>query len=154
VILLSLKRQYNEFTYKKGVTQNPRDADQGIRRSTRTIKKHLGDHTRKTESHQTKRYISSKDTNMPKIMKSASSIEKQRLDILPNPKKANPTVTKSHQDSHSNYSKASAKASFWGSPDISSGIENLFEVMGLYNKSKTLIISMHLCSIKNIIQIS
>jgi hypothetical protein len=48
----------------------------------------------------------------------------------------------------------SAKASFWGSPDISSGIEKLFEVMGLYNKSKNLIISMNLCSIKNIIQLS
>jgi hypothetical protein len=72
------------------------------------------------------------------------------LDILPNPKKVNPTVTKSHEDSHSNNSKLSAKASFWGSPDMSSG----FEVMGLYNKPKTLIISMNLCSIKNLIQIS
>jgi hypothetical protein len=91
---------------------------------------------------------------MPKIIKSASSIEKQWLDILPNPKKPNPTVTKSHEDSHSNNSKASAKASFWCSPDMSSGIEKLFEVMGLYNKSKTLIISMNLCSIKIIIQLS
>jgi hypothetical protein len=138
---------------KREVTQNPRDSDQGLR-SARTNKKQSGDHTRKTEGHQTKRSISYKDTKMPKVIKSASSIEKQRLDILPNPKKANPKVTKSHQDSHSNNSKASAKASFWGSPDISSGIEKLFEVMGLYNKSKTLIISMNLCSIKNIIQLS
>jgi hypothetical protein len=85
---------------------------------------------------------------MPKIIKSTSSIEKQRMDILPNPKKANPTVTRSHEDSHSNNSKASAKASFWSSPDISSGFEKLFEVMGLYNKSKTLVVSMNLCSIK------
>jgi hypothetical protein len=91
---------------------------------------------------------------MPKIIKSTSSIEKQRLDILPNPKKDNPTVTKSHQDSHSNNSKSLVKASFWGSPDISPGIEKLFEVMGLYNKSKTVIISMNLCSIKNVIQLS
>jgi hypothetical protein len=90
---------------KRGVTQNPRDTDQGIRRSTRTNKKQLVDHTRKSEVHQTKRSISSKDTKMPKIIKSASSIEKQKLDILPNPKKANSTVTKSHQDSHSNNSK-------------------------------------------------
>jgi BRCT domain type II-containing protein len=116
---------------KRGVIQNSRDTDQGLRRSTRTIKKQPGDHARKTEDHQTKRSISSRHTKMPKIIKSASSIEKQRMDILPNPKKANPTVTKSHEDSHSNNSKASAKASFWGSPDISSGIENLFEVMGL-----------------------
>jgi hypothetical protein len=64
------------------------------------------------------------------------------------------TVTESHEDSHSNNSKLSVKASFWGSPDISSGIEKLFEVMGLYDKSKTLIISMNLCSIKNMIQLS
>jgi hypothetical protein len=88
---------------------------------------------------------------MPKIIKSASSVEEQKLDILPNPKKVNPTVTKCHDNSHSNNSKLSVEASFWGSPDISSGIEKLFEVMGLYDKSKTLIISMNLCSIKNII---
>jgi hypothetical protein len=69
---------------------------------------------------------------MPKIIKSAASIEEQKLDILPNPKKGNPTVTKSHEDSHSNSSKLSVKASFWGSPDMSSGIEKRFEVMGLY----------------------
>ena len=63
---------------------------------------------------------------MPKIIKSASSIEKQSLDILPNPKKTSPKVTKSHEDSHSNKSKASAKTSFWGSPDISLGIEKPF----------------------------
>jgi hypothetical protein len=91
---------------------------------------------------------------MPKIINSTSSIEKQKLNILPNPKKDIPTVTKSHQDSHSNKSKSSAKTSIWGSPDMSSGTEKLFEVMGLYNKSKTLIISMNLCSIKNIIQLS
>ena len=139
---------------KRGVTQNPRDADQGLRRSTRISKKQPGDHARKPQGRQTKRSMSSKDTKMPKIIKSASSIEEQKLDILPNPKKVNPTVTKSHDDSHSNNSKSSVKASFWGSPDISSGIEKLFEVMGLYNKSKTLIISMNLCSIKNMIQLS
>jgi hypothetical protein len=77
---------------KRGVTQNPRDADQGLRRSA--SKKQPGDHARKPEGCQTKRSISSKDTKMPKIIKSASSIEEQKLDILPNP-----TVTKSHEDS-------------------------------------------------------
>jgi hypothetical protein len=91
---------------------------------------------------------------MPKIIKSAPSIEEQKLDLLPKPKKVNPMVTKSHEDNHSNKSKSSSKASFWGSPVISSRIAKLFEVMGLYNKSKTLIISMNLCSIKNMIQLS
>jgi hypothetical protein len=104
--------------------------DQGIRRSTRINKKQPGDHARKTEDRQTKRSISSKDTKMPKIIKSTSSSEKQRLDILPNPKKPNPTVTKSHEDSHSNNSKASAKVSFWGSPDMSSGIESFLKSWG------------------------
>jgi hypothetical protein len=97
---------------KRGVTQNQKDLDQGLRRSTRINKKQPDDHARKTEDRQTKRPISSRNTKMPKIIKSTSSIEKQRLDILPNPKKDNPTVTKSHQDSHSNNSKLSAKASF------------------------------------------
>jgi hypothetical protein len=89
---------------------------------------------------------------MPKIIKSASSIEEQKVDILPNPKKVNATVTNRHEDSHSNNSKSSSTASFWGSPDISSGIEKPFEVMGLNNKSESLIISINLCSIKNMIQ--
>jgi hypothetical protein len=101
---------------KRGVTQNPKDVDQVLRRSTRINKKQPVDHSRKKEDHQTKRSISSRDTKMPKSIKSASSIEKQRLDILPNPMKANPTVTKSLEDSHSNNSKLSVKASFWGSP--------------------------------------
>jgi hypothetical protein len=139
---------------KWGATQNPRDAIQGLRRSARITKKQPGDHARKQQGRQTKRFISSRDTKMPKIIKSASSIEEQKLDILPNPKKVNPTVTKNHEDSHSNNSKSSVKASFLGFPDISSGIEKLFEVMGLFNKSKTLIISMNLFNIKNIIQLS
>jgi hypothetical protein len=139
---------------KREVTQNPRDSGQGLRRSARISKKQPGDHARKPQGHQTKRSVSSQDTKMPNIIKSASSVEEQNLNILTNPKKVNTTVTESHEDSHSNNSKSSIKASFWGSPDISSGIEKLFEVMGLYGKSKTLIISMNLCSIKYMIQLS
>ena len=73
---------------------------------------------------------------MPKIVKSASPTEKQKLDILHSSKKNNPTVIKSHEDSHSIKSNSSSKKSFWGSPDISSGIENLFDAMGLDEKSK------------------
>jgi hypothetical protein len=46
------------------------------------------------------------------------------MDILPYPKKVNPTVAKSHEDSHSNNSQLSVKVSFWGSlstPLISDG---------------------------------
>jgi hypothetical protein len=84
---------------KRGVTQNPRDSGQGPRRSARISKKQPGDHARKPQGRQTKRSVSSKDTKMPKVIKSASSVEEQKLDILPNPKKVNTTVTESHEDS-------------------------------------------------------
>jgi hypothetical protein len=44
--------------------------------------------------------------------------------------------------------------SFWGSPDLTPGIEKLFNAMNLYDNSKSLIISINLCNIKNMIQIS
>jgi hypothetical protein len=50
-----------EFNYKRGVTQVPRDADQGRRRSARISKK---------QGRQTRRSVSSRDTKMPKIFKS------------------------------------------------------------------------------------
>ena len=139
---------------KRGVTQNPRENDQGLRRSARINRKPPGGHVRKPEGIQKKRTISNKDTKMPKIVKSASPTEKQKLDILRSHRNDDTTVIKSHEDSHGSKSKTSSKASFWGSPDISSGIEDLFEAMGLYNKSKSLIISLNLCSIKNMIQLS
>ena len=139
---------------RKGATHNPREVDQGPRRSTRTMMKQPGSHLTRPQERQTKRPVSSKDVKMPKIVKSPSSSQKQKLDILHSPKKNNPTVIKSHEDSHSIKSNSSSKKSFWGSPDISSGIENLFDAMGLYEKSKSLIISMNLCSIKNMIQLS
>jgi hypothetical protein len=118
------------------------------------MKKQPDSHPRRPQEGQTKRPVTSKDVQMPKIVNSPSSYQKQKLDILHSSKKTNPTVIKSHEDSHSIKSNSSSKKSFWGSPDISSGIENLFDAMGLYEKSKSLIISMNLCSIKNMIQLS
>jgi hypothetical protein len=54
---------------------------------------------------------------------------------------------KSHDDSHRDKRKSSSKKSFWVSPDISSGIEKLFALMGLDYKSNSLLISMNLCRI-------
>jgi hypothetical protein len=85
---------------RRGVTQNPREADQGLRRSARISKKQPGGHARRPEGRQSKRCISSKDIKMPKIIKSASSTEEQKWDILHNPNKDNPAVTKSHEDIH------------------------------------------------------
>jgi hypothetical protein len=117
---------------RKGAAHNPREVDQGPRRSTRAMMKQAGSHPRKPQERQTKRLVTSKVVQMPKTVKSPSSSQKQKLDILHSPKKNNPTDIKSHEDSHSIKSNSSSKKSFWGSPDISSGIENLFDAMGLY----------------------
>jgi hypothetical protein len=44
--------------------------------------------------------------------------------------------------------------SIWGSPDLSPGIEKLFNDMDLSDKSKSLMISVNLCNMKNMIQLS
>jgi hypothetical protein len=81
---------------RKGATHNPREVDQGPRRSTRTMTKQPGNHPRRPQERQTKRPVTSKDVKMPKIVKSPSSFQKQKLDILHSSKKNNPTVIKSH----------------------------------------------------------
>jgi hypothetical protein len=121
---------------RKVATQNPREDDQGRKRSTRIMKKQPGIHPRRLEGRQTKWPFASKDIKMPKVVKSPSTSKKKLLDILHSPKKSNPTFIKSHDDTHSSKNKSSSKKSFWGSPDISSGIDNLFNLMGLYEKSK------------------
>jgi hypothetical protein len=50
---------------RKGATHNPREVDQGPRRSTRTLKKQAGNHPRRPQEHHTKRPVSSKDVKMP-----------------------------------------------------------------------------------------
>jgi hypothetical protein len=95
---------------------------------------------------------------MPKIVKSSSSIEKAKLEILYSPNKGSPKVIQSHEDSensnNNSKSKLSSKMSFWGSPDLSPGIEKLFNAMNLRENFKSLIISINLCTIKNIIHLS
>jgi hypothetical protein len=44
--------------------------------------------------------------------------------------------------------------SFWGSPDLFPGIEKSFNAMNLCESSKSLIISINLCNIKNMIHLS
>jgi hypothetical protein len=41
--------------------------------------------------------------------------------------------------------------SFWGSPGLSPGIEKIFDTMNLCDNSKSFIISINLCNIKNMI---
>jgi hypothetical protein len=95
---------------------------------------------------------------MPKIVKSSSSTENTKLETLYSPNKGSPKVIKSHEDSeNSNYNnkrKSSFKISFWGSPDLSAGMEKLFNAMNQCDNSKSLIISINLCNIKNMIHLS
>jgi hypothetical protein len=55
---------------RMGATQNPREVDQGPRRSTRIMKKQPGSHPKRPQERQTKRPVTSKDVKMPKIVKS------------------------------------------------------------------------------------
>jgi hypothetical protein len=44
--------------------------------------------------------------------------------------------------------------SFWDPPDLSPGIEKLFNEMNLCDNSKSLLIFINLCNIKNMIHLS
>jgi hypothetical protein len=102
------------------------------------------------------------EAKMLKIVKSSSSTEKAKLETLYSPNKDHRKVIQSHEDSENSNSnsnsnrksKSSSKMSFWGSPDLSPGIEKLFDAMNLCDNSKSLIISINMCNIKNMIHLS
>jgi hypothetical protein len=133
---------------KREVSHDPKHIKPKQRRSSRLNRKHPSSHSRKSNT--------PTEAKMPKIVKSSSSTEKVKLEALYSPNKGSPKVIKSHEDnenSNSN-SKSSSKMSFWGSPDLSPGIENLLNEMSLCENSKSLIISINLCNIKNMIYLS
>jgi hypothetical protein len=115
---------------------------------SRLNRKNPGIHSRKSST--------SMEAKMPKIVKSYSSTENPKLETLYSPNKTSPKVIKSHEDSENsiNKTKSSSKMSFWGSPDLSPGIEKLFNAMNLCDNSKSLIISINLCNIKSMIHLS
>jgi hypothetical protein len=108
---------------------------------------------RKHQGLQSKNSNSSNDSKMPKIIKSSSYTEKTKFETLHNPIKRSPSVIKIHEDSDNNKSKSSSKVLFWVSPDMSPGIENLFCALDLNDRSSSLIISMNLFNIKNMVQL-
>ena len=105
-------------TIKREISHDPRETDQGQRRSTRIYKKQQGGQTKRHEDRHSKSSISSKGSKMPKIVKSSSSTEEHKLEPLHSPNKRSPTVIKIHKDSDSCKVKTSSKVSFWGSPDF------------------------------------
>jgi hypothetical protein len=74
---------------KKEVSHEPREIEPKQRRSSRLNTKHPFSHSRK--------YSTSTEAKIPKIVKSSSSTEKSKLEILYIPNKSSPKVTKSHE---------------------------------------------------------
>jgi hypothetical protein len=133
---------------KREVSHDPREIELRQRRSSRLNRKHPGSHSRKLST--------STEAKMPKIVKSSSSTENAKLETLYSPSEGSPKVIKSQKDSENskNKSKSSSKMSILDSPDVSPGIETFFNAMNLCDNSKSLIISINLCNIKNMIHIS
>jgi hypothetical protein len=133
---------------KREVSHDPEKIEAKHRRSFRLNRKHPGSHSRKSST--------STEAKIPKIVKSSSSIENSKIETLYSPNKSSPKVIKSHEDSENSNkkSKSSSKMSFWGSPDLSPGIEKLFNATNLCENSKSLIISINLCNKKNMIHLS
>jgi hypothetical protein len=92
---------------RREVSHDPREIEPTQRRSSRLNRKHPGSHSRK--------YSTSTEAKMPKIVKSSSSTEKSKLETFYSPKKGSPKVITNHEDSDNsnNKSKSSSKMSFW-----------------------------------------
>jgi hypothetical protein len=131
---------------KREVSHDPREIEPKQKSSFRLNRKHPGSHSRKSST--------STEAKTPKIVKPSSSIEKAKLETLYIPNKGSPKAIKSHEDSENSKSKSSSKLYFFGSPDLSPAIEKLFNAMNLCEDSKSLIISINLCNIKNMIHLS
>jgi hypothetical protein len=133
---------------KREVSHDPREIEPRKRRSLRINRVYPGSHSRKSNT--------PAEAKMPKIVKSSSSTEKAKMKVIYSPNKGSPKVIKSHEDSENsnNTNKSSSKMCFWVSPDLSPGIEKLFNAMNLCDSSKSLIIFINLCNIKNMIHLS
>jgi hypothetical protein len=133
---------------KRQISHDPREIESRKRRSSRLNRKHPGSHSRKSST--------STEAKMPNIVKSSSYTEMTKLETLYSSNKGIPMVIESHEDSENSNSKSksSSSISFWGSPELSPGIEKSFNTMSLCDNSKSLIISINLCNIKNMIHLS
>jgi hypothetical protein len=125
------------------IYNDPRDAMQADPRNSSRIRN-------KQLMQTSMRSFSSKESRAPKIIKSLSSSEKSKLASLHTPKKG------SHKNDDSDDSKSisSSKILFCGYPDLSRGIEKLFELIKLHEDSMLLLTSMDLGNDRNMIQLS
>jgi hypothetical protein len=124
------------------VSHDPRDTMQVPRKSSRL--------NNKGPLNTSRRFVSSKASKAPRITKSSPSSEKSKLVKLKSTKKEN------FKDNDRNDSKSNSASmlSLWGSPDLSAGVENVFKLIKLHDDVKILIISMNLCNVRNMIQLS
>jgi hypothetical protein len=119
---------------KREVSHDSREIEPRQRWSSRLNRKHPGSHSRKSST--------STKAKMPKMVNSYSSTEKAKLKTLYYPNKGSPNVIKSHEYSENSNSKSKSKSKssskmyLWGSPDLSPGIEKLFNAMNLCDNSK------------------
>ena len=85
---------------KSEVSLEPMKVEQRQRKSSRLSKKNQGDHA--------KRCVSSKDSKVPKTLKSLPSTESPNWRRYTALVKENPTFIKSYEDSENNKSKSSS----------------------------------------------
>jgi hypothetical protein len=123
----------------------PREIEPKHTRSFTLNRKHPGSHSRKSST--------STEAKMTKIVNSSSYTENAKLETLYSPNKGSPQVINEDSENSNNKSKSSSKMYFWGSADLSPGIEKLFNEMNLCENSKSLIIFINVCNIKKIIHL-
>jgi hypothetical protein len=75
-----------------------REIEPTQRRSSRLNRKHPGSHSRK--------YSTSTEAKMPKIVNSSSSVENAKLETFYSPNKGSPKIIKSHEDSENRNNKS------------------------------------------------
>jgi hypothetical protein len=91
---------------KRVVSHDPREIKSTQRGSSRLNRKYPGSYS--------KRSSTSKQTKMPKIVKSSPSTEMPKLESLYSPSKSSPTVIKGHEENDNSKNKLSSRVSSWG----------------------------------------
>jgi hypothetical protein len=83
---------------KREVSHESREIETRQRRYSRSNRKHPGSHSRKSST--------STEAKILKIVKSSSSIEKDKLETIYSPNKCSPKVIKCHEDSENSNSNS------------------------------------------------
>jgi hypothetical protein len=93
---------------------------------------------RKLPGSQSRKTSTSTEAKLPEIIKASSSTVKTDLEKLYSPNQGCAKFIKFHGNSENSKSKSSSETSSWASPDLSPGIETLFNAMNLYDDFKVI----------------